>query len=94
MPEWLERLRGRFTGDNSIRIIIILGAAGIALILLSGLLPKKNDAAREPESVPITEASADPDIYRIQLEERLTEPLLSQKQTVGDVQRLTGCREF
>ena len=30
MPEWIERLRGRLTGDNSIRIIIILGAAGIA----------------------------------------------------------------
>ena len=33
-------------------------------------------------------------IFCQQLEERLAEPLLSQKQTLGDVQRLTGCREF
>ncbi|MCQ2408180.1 MAG: hypothetical protein MJ065_06585 [Oscillospiraceae bacterium] len=84
MPEWIERLRERFTGDNSIRIIVMLGAAGIALILISGLLPKKNDVEEKLESVPITEAVSDPDIYRIQLEERLT-ALLSQMEGVGKV---------
>lgn len=84
MPDWLQRLRELCTGENRIRMIVILSAAGIALILLSGLLPKKDTPPKETESVPISEAAADPDAYRIQLEARLT-ALLSQMEGVGQV---------
>ena len=78
-----DKLRILFREENRLRLIILLGITGIAMILLSGLLPKKQNA--EPRAEPsVVSAETDPDAYRILLEERLTD-LLSHMNGVGTV---------
>ena len=81
LREILDRLQKHFRSENSTRMIILLGAAGIALILFSGMLP--THTSRNP---PVTAAAdmSDPDTYRNMLEDQLTE-LLSQMEGVGQV---------
>lgn len=85
LREMIDRLRTRLGGENGIRLIVLLGLAGMALILLSGLLPDAKPKQSEPE-LQCAEAGDNPDAdsYRQMLEQRLTE-LLSQMEGVGQV---------
>lgn len=79
-----DKLRMLFREENRLRLIILLGLTGIAMILLSGMLPKKQTAEARAEPPPAASAENDPDAYRILLEERLT-ALLSRMDGVGTV---------
>lgn len=80
----MDKLRSLFREENRLRLIIVLGITGIAMILLSGLLPKKQNAEPRAEPSNAISAANDPDAYRILLEERLTE-LLTHMDGVGSV---------
>lgn len=83
MHELTEKLRLALQGENRIRIIVIIGAIGMTLILLSGFLPKKR--ADTSETIPsCAESAIGPEEYRAQLEERLG-VLISQMEGVGEV---------
>lgn len=75
-----ERVRGWLSRIPRLRAVVLLGACGILLILLSGLLPD----GQKPE--PPAESAADStEQYRADLEARLT-AWLSQMEGVGEVQ--------
>ncbi len=78
-----DKLRALLNQENRLRLILLLGISGIALILLSGLLPKRQNELPHAEPPPAV-SEQDPDAYRIQLEERLTD-LLSDMDGVGQV---------
>lgn len=82
MHERAEKLRELFRGEKRVRLIVALGLCGMGLILLSGLLsPHEEKAPAEP----VAAQSADtPEVYRAELEERLT-ALLSHMEGVGEV---------
>ena len=79
-----DKLRILFKEENRLRLIVLLGIIGIAMILLSGLLPEKQKTEARAEPPPYESAADDPDAYRIMLEERLT-ALLSRMEGVGAV---------
>ena len=54
------------------------------MILLSGLLPKRQTSEQQAEPPPAVSAESEPDAYRLMLEDRLTK-LLSQMEGVGSV---------
>lgn len=83
MPH-MDKLRMLFREENRLRLIIVLGITGIAMILLSGLLPKKQNANPRAEPTTAVATEYDPDTYRKLLEERLTD-LLSHMDGVGTV---------
>lgn len=85
LREMIDDLRTRFGGEKGVRLIVLLGLAGMALILLSGLLPDADTKTPEP-AMQYAEAGDNPDAdsYRQMLEQRLTE-LLSQMEGVGQV---------
>ena len=81
MTELKERLRALLHSDSGIRILLLIGFAGMALILLSGLLPdsgKKRTKQMQEQSTFAEEQ------YRLQLEDRLRN-LLAHMEGVGDV---------
>jgi stage III sporulation protein AG len=84
MKSWLASLRSKLHGENGLRIIVILGAAGIALILLSGMLPDKKRNSQTVQQPAVSETAHDTDRYRETLEERLT-ALLSQMDGIRSV---------
>ena len=79
-----ERLRAALQKAGAVRVIVLIGLAGMALILFSGLMPDRSEqAAAEPEQQ--TESTLpDADAYRSDLEKRLT-ALLSGMDGVGNV---------
>ena len=77
-----DKLRMLLRQENRLKLILLLGVTGIAMILLSGMLPEKQSSAQHAEPPPADAAGTDPDAYRVQLEERLT-ALLSQMDGVG-----------
>ena len=79
-----DKLRELFREENRVRLIVLLGITGVAMILLSGLLPKRQNTAQRAEPPPAAAAESDPDAYRMLLEERLTK-LISQMEGVGSV---------
>lgn len=83
MHELKDKLTALLHSEHSTKVIVILGAAGMMLILFSGFFPKKQTAKQE-QIISAATAAAEPDLYRQQLEERLTE-LLSQMEGVGAV---------
>ncbi len=87
-----NKLRTLLDPENRIRLIVLLGAAGIALILLSGLLPKRQTETPRAEPPPAASGCTDPETYRIGLEERLTD-LLSHMDGVGAVQVMITVRD-
>ena len=81
MTAWLEKLRNRIRGETGLRLTVLLGLAGMALILLSGLIPKKTETPQQTEQ---QTGASDTDSYRESLETRLT-ALLSGMDGVGSV---------
>jgi len=81
--ELTEKLREILRGEHSTRFVVILGAIGAALILLSGFSPEKHADTHNTDT-PAASFSTEPDAYRQQLEDRLTD-LLSQMEGVGEV---------
>lgn len=79
-----DRLRTLLRQENRLKLIVLLGLTGIAMILLSGMLPGKQSSAQHEEPPPAAAAEAASEPYRILLEERLT-ALLSQMDGVGAV---------
>lgn len=84
LREWIEAVRKHIQSENSTRMIVLLGAAGIALILLSGAFPKREKASDPPSVQNASAELTEPDSYRKNLEEQLT-ALLSQMEGVGQV---------
>lgn len=84
MHELTEALRKRLPKRSNTRLIVLLGLAGMVLILLSGLLPHKEAAAPDAEPPPAETAVSAPEAYRAELEARLTE-LLARMEGVGEV---------
>ena len=80
MQNLIERLRGWLSGEKGIRTAVILGLAGMLLILLPSLLPARD------RSDPVLPAESDDltDSYRAALETRLL-TLLSEMDGVGQV---------
>ena len=56
-----DKLRELFREENRVRLIVLLGIAGVAMILLSGLLPKRQNKAQRAEPPPAAAAESDPD---------------------------------
>lgn len=83
MTELAEMLRKRLRAVPHTRWIVLLGIAGMLLILLSGLLPDKKPP---PQTVSTAEGTpaAEQEAYRAALESRLT-ALLSQMDGAGAV---------
>ena len=75
------RLKQLFSGEHGIRRSVLLGLAGMVLILLSGLLPERTARGHPPETAAAD--PADPDAYRAALESRL-QTLLCRMEGVGD----------
>ena len=42
-----DRLRQLLKGERGVRLVVLLGAAGLALILLSGFLPDRTETAEK-----------------------------------------------
>lgn len=84
MHELTEALRRRLPKLSNTRLIVLLGLSGMALILLSGLLPHKAAASPAAEASPAEITTASPEAYRAELEARLT-ALLSRMEGVGEV---------
>ncbi|MBQ8922040.1 MAG: hypothetical protein IJ060_07770 [Oscillospiraceae bacterium] len=82
MTAILERLREKMQGEKGIRLIVILGLTGMALILISGFLPEQKASQKEAPSAQEEAVSESADQYRAALEERLTN-LLSQMAGIG-----------
>lgn len=82
----LEQLKGSLKGERGVRLVVILGVAGLALILLSGFLPseKKQEESATAESS-VSDASVELQQYCDQLEERLV-AILEQVDGVGQCQ--------
>jgi stage III sporulation protein AG len=77
-----ERVRGWLSRIPRLRAVILLGACGILLILLSGLLP---DSQKTEQRKPAETASDSTAQYRADLEARLS-AWLGQMEGVGEVQ--------
>lgn len=83
----LEQLKGSLKGERGVRLVVILGVAGLALILLSGFLPEKEKQAAESMAADASasDVSADLQEYCHTLEERLV-TILGQVDGVGHCQ--------
>lgn len=76
-----ERLRRQLCSVRGVRLVVILGVAGLALILLSGFLPSKEETPKET-TVSAIDSSAELQAYCNQLESRLVQ-ILEQMDGVG-----------
>ena len=54
----LEPLRKKLKGENGVRLVMLLGIAGLALILLSGFLPDKAEKQTDAASVQSAETAS------------------------------------
>ena len=77
----LERIREALRRIPRLRTAIAVGALGLLLIMLSGLLPD----SREKTSPPPASSADSTEVYREQLETRLTD-WLNRMEGVGEVQ--------
>lgn len=80
MKQWAERLKALCSSGNGMKLIVAIGLAGMALILLSELLPEK-DAAPAPQPAASADAGAETD-YADALTAQLT-ALLTKITGVG-----------
>lgn len=80
----IERLRRFLQSSRGIRLTVLLGLAGIALILFSEMMPKKTEQ-RRTEATYAEGGECDAETYRISLENRLT-GLLARMEGVGAAQ--------
>lgn len=79
-----EQLKAVLKGERGVRLVVLAGVAGMALILLSGFLPS-DQRKQEETSVTDTEQTVDVQAYCDSLEQRLTE-ILEQIEGVGHCQ--------
>ena len=79
-----ERLRALIQRVGTVRVIVALGLAGMALILFSGLAQKDEPAQSTAETAAVQSAVPDADAYRTDLETRLA-ALLTRMDGVGTV---------
>jgi len=84
MTELLKTIRNKIRGETGTRIVVILGLAGMALILFSGMFTGGEKPSPQNESAVRTAGYADTDRYRDLLESRLT-ALLSQMDGIHTV---------
>jgi len=87
MNEFLSRftknLKTNFEGEKKIRLIVFLGLAGLALILLSSYLPRSGNRPSEANEEPVSLGlDAEIDAYVKSVEERLRD-ILAQISGVG-----------
>ena len=82
MTAILDKLREKMQSERGIRLTVILGLAGMALILISGLLPGKKTSQNSESTAKTQAVTESADQYRIALESRLTR-LLSQMNGIG-----------
>ncbi len=76
------KLRMMISGERKIKVIVILGMAGLGCIFLSSLIPEK-DVSESVKSDIISQAFDDGTEYASALEERL-EAILSRIEGVGE----------
>ena len=76
-----ERIRQLFSGERGIRTAVLLGLAGMVLILLAGLLPDRTARGSPPQTA--AAETSDPDCYRAAIESRL-QSLLCRMEGVGE----------
>lgn len=84
LKEISEKLKVIFKGENSVRIIVFAGLAGLCIILLSSWFPEKEEKAETPSSQS-SETVCDPEgysEYTEKLEKRL-QNMLSRIDGVG-----------
>ncbi len=82
MTALIEKLRKKTEGEKGIRLIVILGLAGMALILISGFLPEQKASQKQAPAPQQNSVTAAADQYRTDLESRLAR-LLSQMSGIG-----------
>ncbi len=82
--QFRERLAAMLKGQQGIRLVVLAGVAGLALILISGLLPSDKKKQAEPAQT-AAEQSDDVQAYCDTLEQRLTDTL-EQVEGVGRCQ--------
>lgn len=83
MTELLTRLKQKLRSETGIRIILLIGFAGMALILLSGMLGGEQHSARKSAKTD-TDGALAAEEYRVTLESRLEE-MLGRMEGVGEV---------
>ncbi len=83
MKEYAEKIKKIFQGEKGLRLIVILGLTGMALILFSSF-PSKKESQKQQNKTAVFSADNSPaaDQYRISMEKRLTE-LLSKMDGIG-----------
>ncbi|MBQ8688138.1 MAG: hypothetical protein IJ512_06270 [Ruminococcus sp.] len=81
-----EKLRQLFQGENSMRLVVLAGLAGLVCILLSSFFPDDTDESAKTETVPLqseeTAQVQSAEDYAAALEKRL-ENILMQIEGVG-----------
>lgn len=78
-----KKIREQLHSERGIRILVLLGTAGLGLILLSGLLPERNRESKTAEnSVATEDAAAETQQYCRRMEEELSR-ILEQVEGVG-----------
>ena len=80
----LEPLRKKLKGENGVRLVMLLGIAGLALILLSGFLPDKAEKQTDAASVQSAETASQEQAeqYCRRMEQQLVD-VLEQVEGVG-----------
>lgn len=82
MKEWILKLLSKFKDSpNKLRLAVILGAAGMLLILVSEIVPDKEENLTEPQTVQ-TDDEDDTELFKRKTEQELKE-MLEQIAGVG-----------
>lgn len=82
---FLDRLKHQLKGERGVRLVVILGVAGLALILLSGLFSPDETAPEEESTQTLVDASAQLAQYCSRTQQQLAE-ILEQIDGVGTCQ--------
>lgn len=79
----INRIKEAFSGKNKTKLLIIIGIAGMILILLSELIPGKDTKTQTRENQSTATEDNETDLYKQQIQNELTE-LLKKIKGVGD----------
>lgn len=84
LKEISDKLKKIFKGENSVRLIVIAGLAGLGIILMSSWFPEKEHETKDPSEISSEKAcnNDDSSAYAEKMENRL-ENMLSQIDGVG-----------
>lgn len=80
VQEWVQHLKGWVQGERGKKAVIVLGIAGIGLIFLSSVLPKRTSSTSYSGDIPMETVTADQ--YTARMEERLAS-VISQVDGAG-----------